>query len=45
MYRESTATSTKDYTIHMGAVQLTKDYYYLRFEENKESKREKYLSY
>ncbi|PKG44069.1 hypothetical protein [Psychroflexus sp. MES1-P1E] len=41
MYGGSTAISTKDYTIHMGAVQLTKDYYYLRFEENNESRREK----
>tara|TARA_R110000851_G_scaffold333344_2_gene512195 strand:- start:2563 stop:3228 length:666 start_codon:yes stop_codon:yes gene_type:complete len=36
MYRGSTAISHKDYTIHIGAVKLIKQYYFLRCNENYE---------
>lgn len=40
MYRGSTAISTKDYTIHFGAVDIIKDFYYLRCNEINEFKRD-----
>lgn len=36
MYRGSTAISHKDYTIHIGAVSLIKQFYFLRCDENRE---------
>lgn len=40
MYRGSTAISTKDYTIHIGAVEIIKKFYFLRCNENNEFKRD-----
>ena len=40
MYRGSAPISTKDYTIHLGAIRIIKDYYHLRCYKNNELKRE-----